>query len=479
MQDSLNPPHAVDPQVIARTRTRALQQAARKIEDFTHVDWKTVCQDLAVDYEKGLSGEEAKIRLDRHGANELEKPKPTPLWRLFLDQFSDLLVLMLCAACVASMAFQEYESGVAILLVLVINASIGVYMEAKAAGDLEALSQLAAEDAKVLREGKVIVVPGQDLVPGDIVILETGDRVPADLRLIQSVDLSSDEAALTGESVEVKKDALFVEHIEETLEPVREAESIPENTAPKTGGTGAEEKKEEAHLSSKNMVFMGCTVQDGRGRGIVVKTGMQTKMGHVASLLSNTEQADTPLQERLEKLGKYLGFASLFMSLIVFVVGAATGRGVDTTKNKWVSLTLTAVSLTVAAVPEGLPVAVTITLALGMQRMIKKGAFIRNLHSVETLGSASIICSDKTGTLTKGAMTAVRVWYDYNIWKITGTGYDPVGDFIKLEGGVEEKSEGHPFNLVLLLLLCRAIQEFRKTRRRTLGKSLEILLKNL
>eukprot|EP00475_Leptophrys_vorax_P013211 TRINITY_DN1956_c0_g1_i1.p1 TRINITY_DN1956_c0_g1~~TRINITY_DN1956_c0_g1_i1.p1 ORF type:complete len:1052 (-),score=325.35 TRINITY_DN1956_c0_g1_i1:1636-4791(-) len=447
---SINPPQPVDPQVIARTRTRALQQASRKIEDFTHVDWKTVCQDLAVDFEKGLSSEEAKIRLERQGPNELTKPKPTPLWKLFLEQFSDLLVLLLCFACIASMALQQYKSGVAILLVLIINASIGVYMEYKASGDLEALSQLAGEKAKVLRDGQILVVNGTDLVPGDIAVLETGDRVPADLRLIQSVDLSSDEAALTGESVEVKKDALFVEHISEesanTLQVVTETAET--TTAPKTG---TEEKKEEAHLSSKNMVFMGCTIQDGRGRGIVVKTGMATKMGHVASLLANTESGDTPLQQRLEQLGKYLGIASLAMSLVVFVVGAATDRGYDKTQNKWVQLVLIAVSLTVAAVPEGLPVAVTITLALGMRRMVGKGAYIKHLHSVETLGSASVICSDKTGTLTKGAMTAVRVWYDYRIWKVTGTGYDPTGEFVKISGGGdEEKSEGFPFKLVLI-----------------------------
>jgi Ca2+-transporting ATPase len=327
--NTVAPAQPVNPEVIARTRTRALQQASRKIEDFTHVDWKTVCQDLAVNPDQGLTSDEAKIRLERQGPNELPKEPPTPLWKLFLEQFSDLLVIMLCAACIASMALQDYESGAAILVVLMINASIGVYMEAKAAGDLEALSKYAAEKAKVLRDGQILVVPGVDLVPGDIIVLETGDQVPADLRLISSVDLSSNEAALTGESVEVKKDALFVEHIEEVLQPVKETEVTAPDTSASTAPitTGAkEEKKEEAHLSSKNMVFMGCTIQDGRGRGIVVKTGVQTKMGHVASLLANTDSGDTPLQERLEQLGKWLGFASLAMSALVFIVGATTSN---------------------------------------------------------------------------------------------------------------------------------------------------------
>jgi Ca2+-transporting ATPase len=211
-----------------------------------------------------LPPKEVEIRIQRTGRNELEKNPPTPIWKLFLNQFGDLLVQLLSVAAIVSLALQDFKSGVAILFVLIVNASIAVYQEYSASGDLEALAQLAADNCRVIRESQIATIPAAELVPGDIVLLETGDKVPADLRLIDSVDISSDEAALTGESVEVKKDATFVEQASN-----RDSEAVALNSKP-------EEKKEEAHLSSKNMVFMGCTIHDGRGRGVVVKTGMQT-----------------------------------------------------------------------------------------------------------------------------------------------------------------------------------------------------------
>jgi Ca2+-transporting ATPase len=211
-----------------------------------------------------LPPREVEIRLQRTGRNELEKNPPTPIWKLFLNQFGDLLVQLLSVAAIVSLALQDFKSGVAILFVLIVNASIAVYQEYTASGDLEALAQLAADNCRVMRDSQIATIPAAELVPGDIVLLETGDKVPADLRLIESVDISSDEAALTGESVEVKKDANFVEQVSN-----RDSEAVALNSKP-------EEKKEEAHLSSKNMVFMGCTIHDGRGKGVVVKTGMQT-----------------------------------------------------------------------------------------------------------------------------------------------------------------------------------------------------------
>lgn len=429
MANNFAPPTPPNPEQIARTRTLALQFAARSIEDFTHVDSKIVIKDLASNDEVGLTSKEASIRLERHGKNELEKPPPDPIWRMFWDQLSDPLIALLFCACIASYATKEYLAGSVILGIVILNATLGVYQEFRAGGELEALQTLTKDDSHVIRDGQRILVDSTFLVPGDIVILETGMKIPADLRLIESSDLASEEAALTGESLEVKKDAKWIEPYDDVVD---------KNSPNTTDDKQTDEPKKEKSLSSKNMVFMGCSVTDGRGKGVVVKTGMDTKMGHVASLLANTEDSRTPLQIRLHKLGIYLGLASIAISLIVFIIGAATKAEFQPGMNRWVSLTLVTVSLVVAAVPEALPAAVTITLALGMKRMIKKGALIRDLHSVETLGSASVICSDKTGTLTRGVMTAARLWFDKKVWKITGTGYSPDGKFIKLNSSGEE-----------------------------------------
>jgi len=411
-------PEPFDPDRIARTRTIALQHASRKIEDFTHVEWRAVVSDLATHSEKGLSADEAAQRLARHGPNELTKEPPTPFWKLFLEQFTDLLVILLIIACIVSMFLKEFEAGSFILIIVIINAVLGSVVEYSASDSLDQLEKMSADKATVIRDGIQVDVPANSLVPGDVVVLINGCKCPADVRLISSEELSTEEAALTGEAAEVKKDA---EHVIDS-----------------TNESGGEEGK---LLSAPNMCYMACSITSGHGKGVVVKTGMQTAVGAIAQILSNTEAGDSPLQQRLEKLGMQLGISAICASLLLFGVCAITGRGSSNTGTKFYSdIVLIALSLVVAAVPEGLPAAVTITLALGMRRLVKKGALIKYLKSVETLGSATVICSDKTGTLTRGQMTAVRMWYDGKIWKITGTGYDTVGSLIPIDKfGVESE----------------------------------------
>lgn len=454
------------PEVLSRTRTAALQYAKRQIEDFTHSEFSDVLKDLGVDANCGLSTEEARSRLERHGPNELIQEENTPLWKLFLEQFSDPLVILLIFACIGSMALQQWVAGSTIIVIVMMNAYIGATMEFRAAEALDELEKLTADNAIVRRDGVLVEVESQNLVPGDIIILDTGATVPADLRLIETQELSSDEASLTGESVEVKKNAKYVESFEADVE-----------TGPSSKGPG-----KEKHLSSPNMVFMNCTVQDGRGVGVVVKTGMDTRVGTIAAMLqAGNEDSSTPLQRKLAQLGVYLGIASLVISMIVFVAGMITGNGgnPDSDNELWLDLLLIAVSLTVAAVPEGLPAAVTVCLALGMKRMVKKDAVIKNLHSVETLGSATIICSDKTGTLTCGQMTAVRVWRPKKTWKISGLGMEPVGEFSPIddqENARDDESNDHKLPLVCAVLCSNAQMQKEEGKWVCIGNSSEIPL---
>jgi Ca2+-transporting ATPase len=247
-------PEPVNPEKIARTRTIALQHAARNIEDFTHVEWKSVVTDLASNAEKGLTSEEAAKRLERHGPNELTKEPPTPFWKLFLEQFTDLLVILLIIACIVSLSLQEFEAGSFILVIVFINAILGSSIEYSASDSLEQLEKMSADKATVIRDGLQVDVPSSSLVPGDIVVLINGCKCPADVRLIASEELSSEEAPLTGESVEVKKDS---EHVDQYDNDSKEEEG-------------------EKALSAKNMCFMACSITSGHGKGVVVKTGMET-----------------------------------------------------------------------------------------------------------------------------------------------------------------------------------------------------------
>ena len=337
-------------------------------------------KELRTSLEAGLSSQEAQQRLGQYGENKLaEKKKKTNLQR-FLEQFKDAMIIILLLAAAVSFVVacfghdpMEFFEPLLILLIVVLNAVLGMVQEAKAEKALDALKSMSAPHARVLRDGKEQVIDAAQLVPGDVIRLEAGDFIPADARLLKSVSLKSEESALTGESVPSEKDAAAL-------------------------------VEEKAPLGDRsNMVFSGCSVTYGTATAVVTGTGMNTEMGKIAGLLEGEEEGQTPLQQKLAQLGKYLGFVALAACAVIFVVGLINGINV-------LEIFMTAVSLAVSAIPEGLPAIVTIVLAIGVQRMVKKNALIRRLPAVETLGSASVICSDKTGTLTQNRMTLVKLW---------------------------------------------------------------------
>lgn len=341
-----------------------------------------VLKRLTVDQTKGLSSTEVLARKSKYGENKLrEKKKKTTLQR-FLDQFKDVMILILIAAAIISFVvicieknWGELFEPALILLIVILNAIMGVYQEGKAEKALDALKNMSAPHARVIRDGKEEIIAAAELVPGDIIRLEVGDFVPADARLLHSVSLKSEESALTGESVPSEKDA------------------------------GAQVAEKAPLGDRNNMVFSGCSITYGTATAVVTATGMDTEMGKIANLLDHEEETQTPLQQKLAKLGKYLGIMALAACAIIFVVGLVNGIPV-------LEIFMTAVSLAVSAIPEGLPAIVTIVLSIGVQRMVKKNALIRKLPAVETLGSASVICSDKTGTLTQNRMTLTSAYSD-------------------------------------------------------------------
>ncbi len=335
-------------------------------------------KELQTDLNNGLKTEEVEKRREKYGLNELKAKKKKSLFQKFLDQFKDFSIIVLIIAAIVSGVVGVAEGEgitdtIIILIVVIVNAIIGVTQEAKAEKSLEALQKLTDHASKVIRNGEVTVVPAKELVPGDIVVLDTGDYIPADLRIIEAVNLKSQEASLTGESVPVEKNT----------EKIEEAEV----------GIG----------DRLNMLFSSSLVTYGRGKGIVVETGMTTEVGKIAGMLENTEEQITPLQEKLNKLGKTLGIAALAICVIIFIIGLIQGK-------EPIHMFMTAVSLAVAAIPEGLVAVSTIVLAIGVQKMVKKNAIVKRLPAVETLGSATVICSDKTGTLTQNKMTVEKIF---------------------------------------------------------------------
>lgn len=331
---------------------------------------------------EGLSSVQVSDLRNKFGENKLNEKKKKSTLQRFLDQFRDVMILILIAAAVISFAVacvernpKEFFEPALILLIVILNAAMGVAQESKAEKALDALKNMSAPHARVIRNGKESVIDASDLVPGDIVKLEAGDFVPADARLLKSVSLKSEESALTGESVPSEKDA----------------EAQIESGAP---------------LGDRsNMVFSGCSITYGTATAVVTATGMDTEMGKIANLLDAETETQTPLQQKLAQLGKYLGIVAILACVIIFIVGITNGIPV-------MEIFMTAVSLAVSAIPEGLPAIVTIVLSIGVQRMVKKNALIRRLPAVETLGSASVICSDKTGTLTQNKMTLVKAYVD-------------------------------------------------------------------
>ena len=343
---------------------------------------ETVVGSLESDVTNGLTSQQVKERREKFGLNKLDEKKKKSWACRFFEQFKDAMIIILIIASIISFVIacieknpKEFFEPALILLIVIINAVMGVMQESKAEKALDALKNMSAPHARVVRDGKESIINASDLVPGDIIILEAGDFVPADARLIKSVSLKSEESALTGESVPTEKNA------------------------------NARVKKNAPIGDRTNMVFSGCSITYGTATAIVTETGMNTQMGKIAGLLSGETESQTPLQRKLSKLGKYLGFVALAACAIIFVVGILSNVGV-------LEMFMTAVSLAVSAIPEGLPAIVTIVLSIGVQRMVKKNAIIRRLPAVETLGSASVICSDKTGTLTMNRMTLVEAYVD-------------------------------------------------------------------
>ncbi|MHB8092448.1 MAG: cation-translocating P-type ATPase [Syntrophales bacterium] len=381
--------------------------------------------------ENGLNDDEVKKRQAQYGLNQLtEAPRPGFL-SLIWEQISDFVVMLLIVAAVISgiIGWSEYikngsiaefiDAG-AIVAIVLLNATLGIIQERRAEEALAALKKLAAPEAHILRNGKRITMPARELVPGDIVFLEAGNFIPADVRLLEAVNLRVEEASLTGESLPVQKNA-------------------------------AMQLNSEAPLGDrKNSAFMGTTVSYGRGRGVVTSTGMKTQLGLIAEMLQSVESEETPLQRKLDQLGKTLSIGAIILVVLVFAVALVNRTDISLLfsaplnyfrefAKEITEVFMIAVSLAIAAVPEGLPAVVTISLALGMQEMIKRHALIRKLSSVETLGSATTICSDKTGTLTQNEMTVTRIWADRQFVEVTGGGYASHGEFLVQEKPIDIK----------------------------------------
>ena len=337
-------------------------------------------QELKTDCQKGLSSSQVQENMKKYGLNELQEKKKDSLLKKFLEQFKDFSIIVLIIAAIVSGVVgvaqgEGFTDTIIILIVVLLNAVIGVAQESKAEKSLEALKKLSSHASKVIRNGKEQVIPARELVPGDLVIIETGDYIAADLRIIEAVNLKSQEASLTGESVPVEK--------------------ITEKIDGNEIGIG----------DRKNMLFSSSLITYGRGKAIVVNTGMNTEVGKIAGMLDNAEKQETPLQQKLNDLGKTLGIACLAICAVIFVIGLLQGKEI-------IDMFMTAVSLAVAVIPEGLVAVSTIVLAIGVQKMVKKHAIVKKLPAVETLGSSTVICSDKTGTLTQNKMTVEKVFCD-------------------------------------------------------------------
>ena len=350
----------------------------QKIED--------VAQELETSSSQGLSVNQIEELRTKYGSNSLTSKKKISIWQRFLAQFKDFMIIVLIvAALLSGFVAQEWTDAAIIMIVVILNAVLGVFQETRSEEAINALKEMATPNAHVRRDGQIVEIPSTELVPGDVVLLEAGDVVPADLRLTLTKSLKIEESALTGESVPVDK----------TSEPINE--------------------EKVALADQDNMAFANTNVTYGRGEGIVTETGMNTEVGKIATMLNNTDETDTPLKRNLNQLGKTLTIMILLICAVVFVVGFFTKKGTEPTDKLAIDMFLVAVSLAVAAIPEGLPAIVTIILALGTQVMAKHNSIVRKLPAVETLGATDIICSDKTGTLTQNKMTVEQVYYDNQV----------------------------------------------------------------
>ncbi len=344
--------------------------------------------------EKGLTSSEAEERLKIHGYNKIREVEPiSPFW-IFLEQFKSPIVWILLGAMVISLLVREFIDFYVIGAIVILNSVLGFFQEYRAERAIEALKKLISLKATVLRDGQEKEIDAEELVPGDILLLDTGDKIPADARLLESINLQTQEAALTGESLPVKKNVAVL-------------------------------KKEVSVADRSNMVFSGTIVTNGHARAIVTSTGMKSEFGRIAQLIQEAEPEPTPLQIKLKSLSKFIGIAILIIAVIVFLVGLLK------LDQPFTAILLTAVALAVAAIPEGLPAVVTVGLSIGVQRLARKNALVRNLPSVETLGACTVICSDKTGTLTHNEMTVRKLYVNRSVVEVSGSGYGPEGLFSK------------------------------------------------
>nr|WP_176780863.1 calcium-translocating P-type ATPase, SERCA-type [Alicyclobacillus hesperidum] len=431
--------------------TRQVGEGVAQLEQHWHALSDAECLQALGSSANGLSAEDVEARRRTHGLNLLSEGSKVSLLTVFLNQFRDFMILVLLAATLISGLLGEYTDAITIIAIIVLNGILGFVQEIRAERSLAALKELTAPVARVRRGGKVIEVPAKELVPGDIVLLEDGDRVPADGRILKAVAFDVEESALTGESVPASKDPKAVIEANSNLG------------------------------DRKNMVYMGTMVTRGKAEVVVTAIGMATEMGKIADLMQQSEEQLTPLQQRLDQLGKTLVWISLGITVLVVIAGVLHGHALY-------EMFLAGVSLAVAAIPEGLPAIVTIALALGVQRMIKRNAIVRKLPSVETLGCATIICSDKTGTLTQNRMTVQKLFADGTYVTVTGSGYQQTGEFLidnhkidpnkrpalkslveiaaacnnaaivekEVEGGVDYAIQGDPTEGALLVLARKA-----------------------
>ncbi len=360
---------------------------------------------FSTDLEHGLGVDEVGRRQAGDGFNELPEAPPPSLLKLFLSQFTSVIVWVLIGAAVVSGLLEDWLDAAAILAIVFLNGLLGFVQEFRAERSLAALRKMSVSMARVFRDGVLRSIPARELVPGDLILLEAGDRVPADARLTYVTNFQTQEASLTGESTPVQKGAEVIDRAEVPL------------------------------ADRTNMVFMGTVAVSGKARALVVSTGLHTELGHIAAMIqkaAEAERTETPLQRRLEQFGYTLLWLALGVVSVVFILGYLRGEPL-------MVMFLTAVSLAVAAVPEGLPAVVTITLALGVTRMAKRHALIRKLPAVETLGSATVICTDKTGTLTKNQMTVTKLFVGDTVFDVTGEGYEPVGEIREMHSDDEDR----------------------------------------
>jgi len=363
----------------------------------------------------GLTPREAAARLAAHGPNALTVSEGTPPWRILLQQFNSFLVLILLAATLISAAMGEEVDAIIIAIIVLFAVLLGFVQEYRASRAIEALKKMAAPLATVLRAGEETDIPAAHVIPGDLVLLSAGNRVPADLRLIEAVNLQLEEASLTGESL-----------------------PVPKQTAPLAG--------DNLPLGDRtNLAYAGTTVTSGRGRGVVIATGMHTEFGKIAGMLESVETTRTPLQENLDKIGGQLVRYALLLVAAIVAIGILRGQSIF-------DMLLFGVALAVAVEPEALPAVVTISLALGVQRMVKRHALMRRLPAVETLGSTTVICSDKTGTMTRDEMTVRHIQIASEAWEVSGAGYEPIGDF--LQQGAAVLPAPHLLQLLRAATLC-------------------------